>query len=118
METTWEEWYENVGQYQKKAQEYLKEADACLARRTAESIVTFIEIFRDEDILHHYAYSITELAYARIMAAITVDEINHSRVPGFILNGTSVEELTAVLKKLEFALWEAETGGGEAAEQR
>lgn len=116
--TTFERYEEVVLQYRPKAYEYLKKVNECLANKSAENVVQFIQIYQKEEVVKYYVASLADLSYGHIFAAITSDEIQELQCPYFILNGNSVQELQVILKKLEFRLWETELGCGEDAEKR
>ena len=58
--------------------------------------------------LEHCLSCIPELSYAHIFSVITVKEIQKRKEISYLLNGNSVRELTEVLKRVEFRIWELE----------
>ncbi len=107
-----------IMRYWERGYQYVEELDACLAKKTKESIERFLVIYQDMDVLRYYAPAISELSYGHIFAVITADEIRETEASLFVLNGNSLRELTTVLKKVEFRLWEMEIGSQPDSEQR
>lgn len=102
----------------RKAYEYLKEIDGWLEKKTEDSVTAFVQLFLDKSFVDVYVPTLTGLGYAHLFAFITLEEIQRGQKAQFILNGTNVNELTKVLKELEFCLWEVEFQCGEDAEER
>lgn len=115
---TEEMYQEFILQYRKKAGEYLAQVDQCLANKSSDTVVQLIRIFQQSEVVQYYVSSLPLLSYGHIFAAITSDEIQKLQCPYFIMNGSSVEELRIIFKKLEFRLWETELGCGQDAEAR
>lgn len=112
------EYLEKIVKYREKGYEYLQEVNQYLSAKNGTSIYAFIQLFQDKKFVQEYVPCLSELAYAHIFACISLEEMQKRNCPRFILNGNSVEELTTVLKKIEFCLWEVEFQCGEDAEQR
>lgn len=106
--TSSEEYREKVLNYREKSYEYLKKIDGCLKERTSASIIEFLHIFQEKELLEHCLSCIPELSYAHIFSVITVKEIQKRKEISYLLNGNSVRELTEVLKRVEFRIWERE----------
>ena len=106
--TSSEEYREKILNYREKSYEYLKKIDKCLKNRTAASITEFLHIFQEKELLEHCLSCIPELSYAHIFSVITVKEIQKRKEISYLLNGNSVRELTEVLKRVEFRIWELE----------
>ena len=106
--TSSEEYREKILNYREKSYEYLKKIDECLKNRTAASITEFLHIFQEKELLEHCLSCIPELSYAHIFSVITVKEIQKRKEISYLLNGNSVRELTEVLKRVEFRIWELE----------
>ena len=107
-----------VLQYRELAYQYLEKIESCLQKRTAESIVEFIQLFNEPELLNNVAPSLAELVYAHIFATISVDEIHEYGHPFFLLNGKSIAELIFVLKQVEFRIWEVQFESKKESEKK
>lgn len=103
-----EQYNEKILKYREKSYEYLGKINNCLDRRTSASIIEFLHIFEEKELLEHCLFCIPELSYAHIFSVITVKEIQKRKEISYLLNGNSVRELTEVLKRVEFRIWEME----------
>lgn len=112
-----EAYEEQILSYREKGYVLLKKMDACLQEKTEESVIEFVRIF-EEPRMEHYILAVTELAYADVLRLITLDEVEKSQKVQFLLNGNSLKELMAVIKKIEFAMWEVEFESGTEAEEK
>lgn len=116
--TTREGYAQHTLKYREKAYEYLARIDECLKKKTVASITEFIHIFQEKELLEHCLSCLQELSYAHIFSIITINEVQRRQEVSYLLNGDTVEELTKVLKKVEFRIWELEFERGAEAEQR
>lgn len=112
-----EEYQDKVIKYREKGHEYIKLLDSYLAEKTSASVMAFVQLCQDSEFLSHYVSCLPELAYAHTFAYITFCEAQKNRSPIFIQLGNSIEELTKILKKMEFRLWRVEFERTKEAEQ-
>lgn len=115
--TTPEGYAESILKYREKAYEYLTRIDECLKKKTVASITEFLHIFQEKELLENCLSCLQELSYAHIFSIITINEVQKRQEISYLLNGDSTVELTKVLKKIEFRIWELEFEGGLEAEQ-
>lgn len=113
-----EEYAEHVLRHKEKGYEYLERINACLKNKTGDSVIEFIQIFQEKELVEECISCLQELAYGYIFSIITLAEVRNLKTVQFILNGNSVQELIRVLKQIEFRIWELEFEGGKVAEQR
>lgn len=116
--TTPEGYADSVLKYREKAREYLVRINECVKKKTAASISEFLHIMQEKELLEHCLSCLQELSYAHIFSIITINEVQKRQEVSYLLNGESIEELTKVLKKIEFRIWELEFEGGLEAEER
>ncbi len=114
--TTYEEYSKEVLAYRELAREYIDRLNECLAQRTSESIARYMEIAGEEELTAHCLTAMSLIYDAYIISMITREEINRRGAAYFICNGSSVEELSRLIKLLEFRIWELEFEGGKEAE--
>lgn len=114
--TSSKDYSEKILNYRKESYEYLEKIDACLLHKTTASVVEFLHIFQEKELLEHCLSCIQELSFAHIFSVITIKEIQKQGAYSFLLNGNSVKELTDVLKRVEFRIWELEFDRGAEAE--
>ena len=112
-----EEYQDKVIKYREKGYEYIRLLDSYLAEKTSASVTAFVQFCQEPEFLAHYVSCLPELAYAHTFAYITFCEAQKNRSPIFIQLGNSIEELTKILKKMEFRLWRVEFEGTKEAEQ-
>lgn len=105
-------------QYRELAYQYLERIESCLKNKSIQSITEFIHIFEEPNMLPHCVRSLAELAYAHIFVVITVDEIQKYGYPNFLMVGNSIRELIAVLKQVQFRMWEVEFDGSKESEEK
>lgn len=115
--TSPEEYKEIVIDHQEEIQQYLKQIDECLKNKTASSITEYLHIMQKKDVLDKFLWCVPEIAYAHIFSIITIKEVQKRADVCYLLNGSSVKELTRVLKRVEFRIWEVEFDRTTEAEQ-
>lgn len=115
---TKEYYEERILQYQKKAREYVVRINELIQEKTAASVLEFIQIFGEPEVLAHYVPSMAEFSYAHIIANITVDEVKERNSVNFFMRGNSLEELIEMIQQIKFFLWEIEFECGTDAETR
>ncbi len=113
MYVTYDDYYNGILQYRESGYKYVELINGWLAERTQESISKFLRLYMEEKFTQSFVQIIPELAYGLIAAKITIDEINEGYGPRFIFNGTSIEELTAIIQQLKFYIWEYEFEAGQ-----
>lgn len=116
--STREEYQKGNLQYQEKAREYLAQIDTLIREKSADAVTAFIQTFNDPDVLKFYVSTLPEFAYAHVIAAITLDEVQLRGTVSFYVQGSSLDDLIRLLKQIEFRLWEMEFACGDDAEQR
>ena len=115
--TSPEEYKEIVIDHQEEIKQYLKQIDECLKNKTASSITEYLHIMQKKDVLDKFLWCVPEIAYAHIFSIITIKEVQKRADVCYLLNGSSVKELTRVLKRVEFRIWEVEFDRTTEAEQ-
>ena len=94
--------------WKKKAGEYLKKLDMYLEQASTEGILSYLHVFEEPGVVEYCVPVHQELAYAYIIAIITIDEVKAGKGPSFLLLEHSVSDLIKIIKQLEFRMWEME----------
>jgi hypothetical protein len=115
---TYEGYSRNVLQYRDKAEKYVKRLDRCLAQKSPEAVVEYMNIANEKELREHCITANQKLSYAVIFYVITATELKKRNQACFIACGNSLDELVKIFKQLEFSLWELEFDGGKQAVQR
>lgn len=116
--TTPERYHVTVLQYMQKAIEIEHQVQKLLKGHTQEDIMELLLLYRDKQFLENYACVRPNLLYVRILASITVQEIQEGLEHKLIDRFFCIEDFRSEWEKVKALFWELDFGFDELSEER